>query len=72
MQPKIIYEVLTRIGTKFENVWSLDGAPQTFESEEAAFDAIEEHYADLDHAAALGMTILDEYGVHVIRSSIQH
>jgi hypothetical protein len=37
-----------------ENVWSCDGVPETFASEEEAYAALSEFFADCDDAVKLG------------------
>lgn len=37
-----------------ENVWSCDGIPETFASEEEAYEALNEFFADCDDAVKLG------------------
>lgn len=37
-----------------ENVWSCDGTPEIFDSEEAAYNALNEFFADCEEAVQLG------------------
>jgi hypothetical protein len=48
------WEVLTRIGHRWENVWSLDEEPETFASYEEADAALAEHLRDCRYAVDAG------------------
>jgi hypothetical protein len=37
-----------------ENVWKLDGEPHTFDTEQQAWDEIEEYYHDCEEAVSNG------------------
>ena len=43
-----------------ENVWTVDGKPQTFETEQEAWDEIDDYFRDCEEAVADGyMTDVD-------------
>jgi hypothetical protein len=48
------WEVLTLIGNHWENVWSLDGDPETFDSYDDADAALAEHLRDCQWAVDAG------------------
>ena len=44
------WEVLTLIGNHWENVWSIDDEPETFESHAEAIAALDEYLRDCSQA----------------------
>ena len=48
------WEVLTLCGTHYENVWTIDDEPQTFESHYEADAALTEHLRDCQFAVEAG------------------
>jgi hypothetical protein len=56
---KVTYEVQTRFLYGWDACWSVDDAPETFDTEQQADDAITEFFADLGRA---GMAQLYDRG----------